>query len=68
MSKERSVNDVVGNLTNMLVSIAKRGDEGEIKKAIEIMEEGWAKMDEVLGNTWFNKEIGKIWRENHKND
>ena len=68
MSNERSVNDIVGNLTDMLVSIAKRENEEEIKKAIETMEEGWAKMDEVLGNTWFNKEIGKIWRENHKND
>ncbi len=68
MSKERSVNDIVGNLTNMLVSIAKRGDEEEIKKAIEIMEEGWAKMDEVLDPSWSNNEIAKIWRKNHKTD
>ena len=50
----------------MLVTIAKRKDKEEIEKAIEIMEEGWTKMDEVLDTAWFNKEVVKIWKESHK--
>lgn len=66
MSQERTTNDIIENLTGMLVTIAKRDDKEEVDKAIAIIEEGWAKMDEVLGNAWFNKEVAKIWRESHK--
>ena len=62
MSQERTINEVIENLTGMLVRIAKRGDEEEVKKAIEIMEEGWAKCDAFD----FNKELAKLWRESHK--
>ncbi len=62
MSQERTINEVIENLTGMLVRIAKRGDEEEVKKAVEIMEEGWAKCDAFD----FNKELAKLWRESHK--
>ncbi len=62
MSQERSTNDIIGNLTDMLVTIAKRGNEEEVKKAIGIMEEGWAKCDEFD----FNKELAKLWRQSQK--
>ncbi len=62
MSQKRTINDVIENLTNMLVTIAKRGDEEEVKKAIEIMEEGWAKCDAFD----FNKELAKLWRQSLK--
>ena len=65
MSQERSINNIVESLTEMLVTTAKRDDKDEVEKAIAMMEEGWAKMDEVLGNAWFNKEVAKIWRESH---
>ncbi len=55
------------NLTNMLVIIAKRNDEEEVKKTIEIMEEGWAKIDEVLDPAWYNKEVMTLWKEYLKN-
>ena len=62
MSQERTTNDILENLTGMLVTIAKRGDDEEIEKAVAIMEEGWKKMDEFD----FNKELAKLWRESHK--
>ncbi len=62
MSQERTINDVIESLTNMLVAIAKHGDKEEVEKAIAIMEEGWKKMDEFN----FNKELGKLWKESHK--
>ncbi len=62
MSQERNINDVMESLTNMLVTIAKRGDKEEVEKAIAIMEEGWKKMDEFN----FNGELGKLWKESHK--
>lgn len=62
MSQKRSTNDIVENLTSMLVTIAKRGDEEEIEKAVAIMEEGWNKMDEFD----FNKELAKLWRQSQK--
>ena len=46
----------------MLVTIAKRDDKEEVDKAIAIMEEGWAKMDEFD----FNKELAILWRQSHK--
>ena len=65
MSQQRTTNDIIESLTGMLVTIAKRKDKEEIEKAIEIMEEGWAKMDEVLDPAWFNREVVKIWKESH---
>ncbi len=62
MSQKRTINDIVENLTNMLVKIAKRGDEEEIEKAVAILEEGWKKMDDFD----FNKELAKLWRESQK--
>ena len=46
----------------MLVKVAKRGDEEEVKKVIDIMEEGWKKMDDFD----FNKELAKLWRQSQK--
>jgi len=66
MSQKRSTNEIIENLTGMLVSIAKREDKQEVESAIAIMEVGWAKMDEVLDPAWFNKELATIWRESHK--
>ena len=62
MSQERSINDVIENLTSMLVTIAKRGDKEEVEKAVAIMEEGWKKMDEFD----FNTELVKLWKQSHK--
>jgi len=62
MSQERTTNDVIENLTNMLVTIAKLGDKEKVESAIIIMEYGWAKMNEFD----YNKELGKLWKESHK--
>ena len=62
MSQERTTNDIVENLTNMLVKVAKRGDEEEIEKVVAILEEGWKKMDEFD----YNKELAKLWRQSQK--
>ncbi len=62
MSQKRTTNDIVENLTNMLVKIAKRSDEEEIEKAVAILEEGWKKMDDFD----FNKELAKLWRQSRK--
>ena len=62
MSQERTTNDIVENLTNMLVKVAKRGDEEEIEKVVAILEEGWKKMDDFD----FNKELAKLWRQSLK--
>lgn len=62
----QNINNIFDSLTNMLVSIAKHGDEEEINKVIEIMEIGWKQMDEVLDNSWFNQELAKSWRKTHK--
>ena len=62
MNQERTTNDIIESLTNMLVTIAKRGDKEEVEKAVAIMEEGWKKMDEFD----FNRELAKLWKESHK--
>ncbi len=62
MSQERTTNDIVENLTNMLVKVAKRGDEEEIEKVVARLEEGWKKMDEFD----YNKELAKLWRQSLK--
>ena len=62
MSQERTTNEVIESLTDMLVTIAKRGDKEEVEKAVAIMEEGWTKCDEFN----FNKELAKLWKESHK--
>lgn len=61
MSQERSINEVIENLTGMLVTIAKRDDKEEIEKAVAIMEEGWAKMDEFD----YNRELATLWKQSH---
>jgi len=66
MSQERTTNNIIENLTGILVAIAKSGDKKETESAVAIMEVGWSKMDEVLGNTWFNREVSTIWKESHK--
>lgn len=66
MSQQKNINDLLDSLTNKLVSIAKRDNKEEVDKAIEIMEIGWKQMDEVLGNSWFNQELAKVWRKTHK--
>ncbi len=62
MSKERTINDIIENLTGMLVSIAKNGSEKDKEDAIIIMEEGWKKINEFN----FNYELGKLWKQSHK--
>ncbi len=62
MSQERTTNDIVENLTGMLVKVAKRGDEEEIEKVVAILEEGWKKMDDFD----YNKELAKLWRQSQK--
>jgi len=62
MSQKRTTNDIIENLTGMLVKVAKRGDEEEVKKVIDILEEGWEKCDEFD----FNKELAKLWRQSLK--
>ena len=62
MSQERPINDVIENLTHMLVAIAKRGDGLEIEKAVEIMEDGWSDCDAFD----FNKELANLWRQSLK--
>ena len=62
MSQERTSNEIIESLTEMLVTIAKRGDKEEVEKAIAIMEEGWKKMDDFN----FNKELAKLWKQSHK--
>jgi len=59
---ERTTNEIIENLTGMLVTIAKRGDKKEIESASAIMENGWAKMDEFD----HNRELVKLWKESHK--
>lgn len=66
MSQERSTNEIIESLTGMLVSIAKREDKQEVESSIAILEVGWSKMDEVLGNAWFNREVSTIWKQSHK--
>jgi len=62
MSQKRTTNDIIENLTGMLVKVAKRGDEEEVKKVIDILEEGWEKCDAFD----FNKELAKLWRQSRK--
>ncbi len=62
MSQERTTNEIIESLTDMLVTIAKRGGKEEVEKAIAIMEEGWKKMDGFN----FNMELAKLWKQSHK--
>lgn len=62
MSQERTTNEIIESLTDLLVTIAKRGDKEEVEKAVAIMEEGWVKCDEFN----FNKELAKLWKQSHK--
>lgn len=62
MSQERTINNVIESITNVLVHIAKNGSEKDKEDAIVIMEEGWKKMDEFN----FNKELIQLWKESHK--
>ncbi len=59
---ERTTNNIIENLTGMLVAIAKRGDKQEVESAVAIMEVGWAKMDEFD----YNKELATLWKQSHK--
>ncbi len=59
--------DVFESLTNTLVHIAKHGTEEQVKQTVDIMEEGWAKIDEVLDPAWYNKEVMTMWKEHLKN-
>lgn len=64
MSQVNKTSDTIfESLTNSLVYLAKHGTEEQIEKAILIMEEGWTKMNEVLDQSWFNKELSVLWRE-----
>jgi len=62
MSQEININNVIENLTAMLVDIAKNGSEKDKEDAIVIMEEGWKKINEFN----YNYELGKLWKESHK--
>lgn len=62
MNQERSINNIIENLTSMLVAIAKNGDKEKVESAIIIMEYGWAKINEFD----YNAELVKLWKESHK--
>jgi len=64
MSQERNINNVIENLTAMLVDIAKNGSEKDKEDAIVIMEEGWKKINEFD----YNDELVKSWKKTHKTE